>query len=245
MPVSLTKSPIFVEDSFRSLQIGNHNVIFPYAHYAAPSSCEDLKGVGSFDSTCILGENLHLQDDLIIYGTGNLEISSHVSVVCPIEGCLINLNFSGSITVGQYASLVAGSIIIDAENLTLDNFSSLNTTSLGGPPPAQTTGTPSESNGAGGGYGGRGASCEHKNGSNHWGGDAYSWSVRSEPWSYGSKGASKSIDDRFGGGGGGRIKLIVIDSLYVDGSVSAEGGNGRTDGGGGSGGSIIIHTFRL
>ncbi|XP_047174701.1 uncharacterized protein LOC124842286 isoform X2 [Vigna umbellata] len=114
----------------------------------------------------------------------------------------------------------------------------------GGSPPSQTSGTPVGSDGAGGGHGGRGASCL-KNNKTNWGGDVYAWSTLSEPWSYGSKGGGKSHIKQYGGNGGGRVKLLVKDTLYVNGSITAEGGDGGSDGGGGSGGSIWVHAVKL
>lgn len=58
---------------------------------------------------------------------------------------------------------------------------------------------------------GRGASCLKNNKTSFWGGDVYSWSTLSEPWSYGSNGGSKGDDNsdglQFGGKSGGSIKL--------------------------------------
>ncbi|BBH02979.1 hypothetical protein Prudu_013711, partial [Prunus dulcis] len=197
-------------------------------------SCEDLEGVGSFNTTCLLNSNLNFSSDLYIYGTGNLEILPHVSIVCPIEGCMITFNMSGNVKIGQFAAIVAGSVVFSAANLTMEYNSSINTTSLGGLPPSQTSGTPVGYDGGGGGHGGRGASCLKNNQSSFWGGDVYTWSTLSEPWSYGSK-----------GNGGGRVKLQVKDMLYMNGSVTAEGGDGGTTGGGGSGGSISVHAVKL
>ncbi|XP_058085558.1 uncharacterized protein LOC131233017 isoform X2 [Magnolia sinica] len=208
-------------------------------------SCEDLKGVGSLNTTCLLNSSLCLKDDLNISGSGNLTILPHVSIACPVKGCSISFNLSGIVTVGRYARLIAGSIIVYATNLTLDEHSSINTTSLGGPPPAQTSGTPIGYDGAGGGHGGRGATCLRSNKTSLWGGDVYGWSTLSEPWSYGSKGGSAFADESFGGSGGGRVMLKVKDMLYIDGSVCAEGGEGGLKGGGGSGGSIIILAKKL
>ncbi|KAI4369970.1 hypothetical protein MLD38_018359 [Melastoma candidum] len=126
----------------------------------------------------------------------------------------------------------------------LENNASINTTSMGGPPPPQTSGTPVGYDGAGGGHGGRGASCVKTEKSN-WGGDVYSWSPLSEPWSYGSKGSGTSSEKKFGGNGGGRVKLMVKDVLFLDGYVLAEGGDGGSNAGGGSGGSIIIQALKL
>ncbi|GMJ09434.1 hypothetical protein like AT5G47020 [Hibiscus trionum] len=155
----------------------------------------------------------------------------------------------GNVNVGQYVAIVAGSVVICAANLTIGYNSTINTISLAGPPPPQTSGTPVGTEGAGGGHGGRGASCLKNNKTSFWGGDVYAWSTLSEPWSYGSKGGSKndtvSNGHWFGGNGGGRVKLIVKDILYLNGSVTAEGGNGGIKGGGGSGGSIYVRAVKL
>ncbi|XP_027360081.1 uncharacterized protein LOC113868583 [Abrus precatorius] len=207
-------------------------------------SCEDFEGVGSFNTTCLLSSTHYLKSDIYIYGVGNLEILSDVSLSCPVEGCMITVNVSGNIKLGQNASIVAGSVVLSAANLTMEYNSSINSTSLGGSPPSQTSGTPVGDDGAGGGHGGRGASCL-KNNKTNWGGDVYAWSTLSEPWSYGSKGGGKSTEKQHGGNGGGRVKLLVKDTLYVNGSVNAEGGDGGSDGGGGSGGSILVHAKKL
>ncbi|KNA21809.1 hypothetical protein SOVF_039820 [Spinacia oleracea] len=207
-------------------------------------SCEDLEGVGSFNTTCLLNSNVHLNSSIYAFGIGNLEILPHVLIVCPIEGCSISFNLFGNVKVGPNAAIIAGSVIISSHSLTIGHNSSVNTTSLGGKPPPQTSGTPFGYEGAGGGHGGRGASCLNEQ-LDAWGGDVYSWSNVSKPWSYGSKGSGRSAQNPFGGNGGGRVKLIVKDELYLNGSVTAEGGDGGVSGGGGSGGSINITAFKL
>ncbi|CAA2974478.1 transmembrane [Olea europaea subsp. europaea] len=209
------------------------------------ASCEDLEGVGSFNSTCLLSSNLHINADIYVVGSGNLEILPHVSIVCPVEGCTISFKLSGSVKVGQNATIVSGTVIFSAFNLTMEPNSSINTTAWGGTPPSQTSGTPVGNDGAGGGHGGRGASCLKTNQTNNWGGDAYSWTTLSSPWAYGSKGGGTSDIHEYGGNGGGRVLLDVKDILYINGSVSAEGGDGGSLGGGGSGGSIIIQAQKL
>lgn len=206
-------------------------------------SCEDLEGVGSFDTTCLLNSDLHIDSDLYVLGTGNLEILPQVSINCPINGCIISFNLTGNVKVGQDARVVAGSVIFCALSLTLGHNSSINTTALGGAPPSQTSGTPVGYDGAGGGHGGRGASCLKTNKTNNWGGDVYAWSTLSKPWSYGSKGGSSS-EDKVGGSGGGRVYLDLKDLLYINGSIHADGGDGGVSGGG-SGGSIFVHAQKL
>ncbi|KAJ6963023.1 hypothetical protein NC652_001602 [Populus alba x Populus x berolinensis] len=207
-------------------------------------SCEEL-GVGSLNTTCLVNSNLYLNSDLYIYGTGNLEIIPHVSIVCPIKGCTVMVNMTGNVNIGQHAAIIAGSVVFSAANLTMDSHSSINTTALGGSPPPQTSGTPVGDDGGGGGHGGRGASCLKRNKTSNWGGDVYAWSTLAEPWSYGSKGGGTSSQNKCGGNGGGRVKLQVKEILYLNGSVTAEGGDGGLNGGGGSGGSIFVHAVKL
>ncbi|GER45886.1 glycine-rich protein [Striga asiatica] len=208
-------------------------------------TCEDLNGVGSFNTTCFLNSNMYSTSDIYVLGAGNLEINPNVEITCPIEGCTISFNLSGNAKIGRNTKIVAGTIVISAANLTLEYNSSLNASSLGGSPPSQTSGTPVGYDGAGGGHGGRGASCLKTNITNYWGGDVYGWSTLSHPWGYGSKGGGTSDEHKFGGNGGGRVLLDVKDLLYVNGSVTAEGGDGGSLGGGGSGGSIILHAQKL
>lgn len=208
-------------------------------------SCEDLQGVGSFNTTCLLNSNLYLDSNLYVYGTGNLEILPHVSILCRIEGCIITFNMSGNVKIGQHATIIAGSVVFSSSNLVMDYNSSINTTASGGSPPSQTSGTPVGYDGAGGGHGGRGASCLKNNKTSFWGGDVYGWSSLSEPWSYGSKGGGTSAKNPFGGNGGGRVKLLVTDTLYINGYVTSEGGYGGSTGGGGSGGSIFVYAVKL
>ncbi|CAH2046122.1 unnamed protein product [Thlaspi arvense] len=208
-------------------------------------TCQDLDGVGSLNTTCTLNSNLRFDSDVFVYGTGNLNILAHVLVECPIEGCMITFNVSGNIHVGQSARIVAGSVVFAAINLTMDSNSSIYTTALAGPPPSQTSGTPVGTDGSGGGHGGRGASCVKSNVSTYWGGDVYSWSSLHEPWSYGSEGGVKLSTKKIRGKGGGRVKLVLKDSILLNGSVSADGGDSGAEGGGGSGGSICIHAVKL
>lgn len=208
-------------------------------------SCEDLEGDGTFNTTCLLNSDLFVNSNIYVFGTGNLEILPHVSIVCPIEGCIIHFNLSGNVKVGHNAAIIAGSVVFAAANLTMGSDSSINTTALAGPPPSQTSGTPVGNDGAGGGHGGRGASCLKSNDTSFWGGDVYCWSSLSDPWCYGSKGGGTSVQHKFGGKGGGRILLDVKDVLFLNGSVTAEGGDGGLTGGGGSGGSITIRAKKL
>uniref|UniRef100_A0A0E0P5I5 DUF8003 domain-containing protein n=1 Tax=Oryza rufipogon TaxID=4529 RepID=A0A0E0P5I5_ORYRU len=214
------------------------------SHTARSRSCEEMNGSGSFDTTCVIGSSSSLDGDLCVYGDGSVVISPHVKIICPVAGCYIAINVSGSITIGEHVDLIAGSVSLYATNVSLDQRSTVNTTGLAGEPPPQTSGTPHSLEGAGGGHGGRGASCKVSNDTN-WGGDVYAWSTLAWPWSYGSKGGSMAADHQFGGDGGGRVMLRASEFMNVDGDVLAEGGVGSLKGGGGSGGSIMIYAFKL
>ncbi len=66
----------------------------------------------------------------------------------------------------------------------------------------------------------------------------------SYPSELGSGGSRSEHYDDQGGDGGGRVRLIVSDTLTVDGAIRADGGNGNSiggiDAGSGSGGSVWI-----
>ncbi|KAJ9688259.1 hypothetical protein PVL29_014125 [Vitis rotundifolia] len=211
--------------------------------------CEgDLGGNGSFDTICELNSSLNFGKDVYIEGIGSLHILSGVIVSCPIVGCLILVNISGEFVMGVNSSIIAGTVFVEAQNVSLSDGSIINVTALAGAPPPQTSGTPSGVQGSGGGHGGRGASCVTDNTKlpeDVWGGDAYSWSSLDEPNSYGSKGGTTSKEEDYGGGGGGRIEFEVESAIDVCGSLVADGGDGGVKGGGGSGGSIYIKAPRM
>ncbi|KAK9102258.1 hypothetical protein Sjap_019512 [Stephania japonica] len=215
----------------------------PPPHPPSDSCAEDLQGVGTFDTTCRIGANLNLSKDVYVEGTGSIDILSGVTVSCAVSGCSITFNISGDFSLGQSGSIVAGAFVLAAQNASLRAGSIINTTGLAGDPPPQTTGAPQDLAGAGGGHGGRGAACvteKSKSQDDVWGGDPYSWSSLEIPNSYGSKGGSTSKENDYGGGGGGRVWLQVVNYLELNGTVLAEGGDGGIKGGGGSGGSIYI-----
>ncbi|KAK4753990.1 hypothetical protein SAY87_002094 [Trapa incisa] len=212
-------------------------------------SCEgDLGGIGSLDTTCELNSTIEFYYDVYVEGTGNLVLLPGVTISCPVKGCYILVNISGDFCIGQNGAIIAGTVHIVAENVSLAGGSLVNVTALAGDPPTQTSGTPTGTQGAGGGHGGRGASCltdNQKLPDDVWGGDAYSWASLDEPYSYGSKGGTTNKEENYGGEGGGRIRIEVAGEIEVSGSLLADGGNGGVKGGGGSGGSIFIKARRM
>ncbi|XP_057477166.1 uncharacterized protein LOC130764890 isoform X1 [Actinidia eriantha] len=220
----------------------------PPPHPPSVSCEDDLGGIGSLDTTCQIVSDLNLTRNVYIQGKGNFYILPHRSVNCLVSGCEINVNVTGNFSLGENSTIVAGTFELAAYNASFGDGSSVNTTGMGGPPPAQTSGTPQGVDGAGGGHGGRGACCltdKEKLPEDVWGGDAYSWSSLQRPWSYGSRGGTTSREVEYGGGGGGKVKLLIDSFLEVNGSLLADGGDGGSRGGGGSGGSIFIKAQKM
>ncbi|XP_057985855.1 uncharacterized protein LOC110667066 isoform X2 [Hevea brasiliensis] len=220
----------------------------PPPHAPSVSCIDDLGGIGSLDTTCHIVSDVNLTRDVNIEGKGNFYIHPGVSFNCPSVGCSITVNVTGNFTLSINASIVTGSFELVAHNASFLNGTVVNTTGLAGKPPQQTSGTPQGIDGAGGGHGGRGASClvdDKKLPEDVWGGDAYSWSSLQNPTSYGSRGGSTSKEVSYGGGGGGKVKLTISDYVVVDGYILADGGDGGTKGGGGSGGSICIKAYKM
>lgn len=220
----------------------------PPPHAPSVSCADDLGGVGTLDTTCQIVTDLNLTRDVYISGQGNFVILSGVKFHCPIAGCEIVVNISGNFTLGINSSIVTGSFELHSPNASFGNGSVVDTTALAGEPPPQTSGTPQGIDGAGGGHGGRGACCltdESKLPEDYWGGDAYSWSSLHKPSSYGSRGGSTSREVDYGGGGGGIIWMEVEGSVFVNGKLMADGGDGGKKGGGGSGGSVYIKAQKM
>ena len=61
---------------------------------------EELRGIGSLNTTCQINTSLQFDNDVVITREGNLEIISHVSVGCPFASCMININISGELFLG-------------------------------------------------------------------------------------------------------------------------------------------------
>ncbi|XP_051132101.1 uncharacterized protein LOC127252110 [Andrographis paniculata] len=211
-------------------------------------SCEELKGVGSLNTTCELNYSLNFTDDVYVEGKGNLFILQGVALICPKLGCSIEINITGAFRLDSSSQIVAGSVYIVTGNASLVGNSVINATARASEPPNPSPGTPNDAQGSGGGHGGRGASCVMDNKKlpeDVWGGDAYAWDTLETPWSYGSRGGTTNRGEDYGGMGGGRIWLEVKETVDVRGSLLADGGAGGIKGGGGSGGSIFIKAQKM
>lgn len=187
---------------------------------------------------------------------GNLQIQYH----CRIDGNLTV--FSGdtcSLSAGTYTfdSIVIqsnGTFVIEgdtilnqgvtliANNITIEGGGKISADSTGyanGGLGSGDTINYYDGGGGGGGYGGVGQTSGQALGGSTYG-------SLSNPTDLGSAGGDRThpvgATDQ-GGAGGGAIRLIVGNSLQVDGEISADGANSVA--GGGSGGSILIETMTL
>ncbi len=98
--------------------------------------------------------------------------------------------------------------------------------------------------GGGGGYGGAGGRGGYVSGwSPGAGGSAYGDENNAGLW-MGSGGATGTESPAYGGDGGGAI-ILNAENITIEGSVTADGGNGSNRGGGGSGGGIDITVDNL
>ncbi|XP_049403131.1 uncharacterized protein LOC125866815 isoform X3 [Solanum stenotomum] len=211
-------------------------------------TCHELQGIGSLNTTCQLNYNVNFTRDVYLEGTGNLFILQGVLLSCQVPSCSITINITGNLKLKANARILAGSVYIVAGNASFISGSLINVTGLAGDPPEQSTGTPKDYQGGGGGHGGRGASCVMDNKKlpeDVWGGDTYSWKSLEQPFSYGSKGQSTNKEDNYGGNGGGKIWLDVNNVFDACGTLLADGGDAGIKGGGGSGGSIYIKSKKM
>ncbi len=161
------------------------------------------------------------------YDIDHVHITNNATLECQGDTTAIN-GASGGTAGNPHGS----GVTINSDNIIIDEGAAISASYLGfirheGPGAAQD-------NRAGGGHGGYGA------GGYAYGGSPYG-SV-SQPTALGSGGGMSNA----GGRGGGAIKLVVSDTITINGTVSANGGGGQAyDTGGGAGGSAWVITDTL
>eukprot|EP00850_Spirogloea_muscicola_P023100 SM000328S12470 [mRNA] locus=s328:66061:75568:- [translate_table: standard] len=213
----------------------------PAAPSQAPRSLncqDDLRGFGSLSTTCTVEETVDLELDAVIEGRGNLTLKPSVSLNCSVPDCELRLILGGALYLGKGASILAGVLVVEAHTAYVGEGAYVSARGLGGEPPPQTSGTPTTVDGSGAGHGGRGANCSAREASDVWGGDGYAWSTLDKPWKCGSRGGGLGNEEG-GGAGGGRVNVTVHGTLYLHGVIDADGAVAQ-DGGGGSGGSVVV-----
>ena len=199
-------------------------------------SCEEMRATSG--GTVVLSTNIALAcDRMEVLASGTLLTDGPAS----FGAMHVGTNGLVSYTLGQGSNVtvsVATDLVVDlggAISVSGKGFQGTGGTGLG---PGGAGGTRSDGGGggAGGGYGGQGGRSEP----GYAGGSAYG-SVTA-PVDWGSAGGAGYGGN--GGAGGGAVRLIVGQTLQVDGLIGADGINGAVAGwgaaGGGAGGSIWI-----
>ncbi|MBM3882369.1 MAG: hypothetical protein FJ387_22045 [Verrucomicrobia bacterium] len=149
---------------------------------------------------------------------------------------------TGGLVEGRWAGAGVSLLLGDAQvasgaSITADHQGYLGTNTQGlGPGGGTGTRADSAGGGGGGGHGGDGGKPQ----SVHLGGGAHGDALR--PLSLGSAGGAGYAGS--GGAGGGAIRLVVTNTLELEGTISAQGQKGKTHGygasGGGAGGSLWL-----
>lgn len=75
-----------------------------------------------------------------------------------VPECALTLTLGG-LVMKPNSSIVGGTIEVDTTSASIEEDAVISATGLAGEPPPQTSGTPTDYLGSGGGYGGRGAAC--------------------------------------------------------------------------------------
>ncbi|KAH9616382.1 hypothetical protein KSS87_004543 [Heliosperma pusillum] len=124
---SLANSQI---DQFYDVDDDESSSVSLFHHDYSPSStvsCEgDLGGVGTLDTTCQIVSDFNLTDNV------KLDCSEK-------SGCEIAINVTGNFSLGENFTIIAGAFELYAWKASLSVGSVINTTGLGGDPPAQTS----------------------------------------------------------------------------------------------------------
>jgi|GEM_PF-1447348 len=215
-----------------------------------PSICDS----GNYSGTCVITTSHTITSDI---SANHLDIQSGGSLVTAAHNSNGNYNIvlSGDLLVRSGGSL-HGNFTVTAANLTVDSGGVIKADAKGAAGSPGWTNSTGSSGGAG--HGGAGSG----NGDNGCGGGGYglggvasssctqgsqSSATVSSPMSHGGGGGGGQSATTAGGNGGGHIKLIVSTAITINGTVSANGGNGLNteghQGGGGGGGSVWIDSL--
>jgi hypothetical protein len=90
----------------------------------------------------------------MIVGVRTLEMKKNILVSCEVVGYNSTILLDGDLNLGEKFSIKCGTFMVQASNVNLGDKFTINTTTLAGNPPHQSSNTPSETNGVGGGHGG-------------------------------------------------------------------------------------------
>jgi hypothetical protein len=236
--------------------------------YLSLGSPDSVCDSGTLATTCIVSTNKVLPGGYVLQGTGGLVITNTGAIRTADPGQTIAIALGGDLTVNTAGTIDASLTSLTAQNLTVGgtmagNIGSGTLTNLtvlaggtlhangrghagggdwtNGGGPGGGVGYDGNMGGAGGGHGGSGGVGQ--GGST--GGGVYD--AAATPIDFGSGGGGPDGSNvNVGGAGGGAIKLVVQGALIIDGTLSADGEDGRnltySCGGGGAGGSLWLTT---
>lgn len=149
-------TPISIELPKLPLVVNSSDGLPSRDQMQASLACEvDLGGKGSLDATCELKDSVTLSSASSIQGAGNLTLLQGVTINCSLPDCLIKITLGGDLKLLKDARIEGGQLHIEAENVVIKKGGAISAQALGGKPPPQTSGSPTTSDGSGGGHGGR------------------------------------------------------------------------------------------
>ena len=245
-------------------------LFFGFSPVLASFSCD----TGDLNTDCYITHKKILAPGEVITGSGNIIIKNGGNLTLSSPS-VFAIHISGDLTV-ESGGKITGNLDLLCQNLDIQPGGKIDVTARGyaGGTCSHSHAYNGEGPGAGGGatirnpYAGGGGAGYGGNGGKGTtlgytgeislidGGLAYGSLL--QPSDLGSGGGAARItlnshSCAAGGNGGGKVKIDVSQTLTLDGSILANGGDGKgysgdfgsTHGGGGSGGSILINTSTL
>jgi hypothetical protein len=193
--------------------------------------------LGNGTTTPILNFNY----DAILHGALTIDDGD---VIINANATITHASGTTNVTGRLNINVQTGSLTINTGGIISANAKGYIGTNVGrgvGNGPGAGAGSNNDAGGNGGGHGGYGKN----EGSSSGGGGIYGSYLN--PNTYGSSGGggSNMCCGRITGSGGGVIQLNVGNTLTINGTLSANGGNANGRGGGGAGGSMNVSTYNL
>jgi hypothetical protein len=206
------------------------------------------RGEISFHAAGANGNNLSIGGNCTVTNSGRIRVFSYVTNgVLPDYGALITIDKDLSIATGSWifahaSSTNGGAPLFRMQNLSVQTNAGFNAVGLGFAGGFKAIGgIPAWGPGAGGVYGGGG----HGGKGGRTSGGVVNGSLKT-PLNAGSGGGPwANSNGDYGGAGGGVIRLEIVNSLALDGTLNATGESRGDYGAGGAGGSIYVRCRKL
>ena len=195
---------------------------------------------GSLSTTCTISAS-KIIGTTTLSGTGHMVIAAGTNLRSTTPATSLTLNMTGDVTI-QAGGAITSNVTSTSRIFTIETSGTLSASGLGHRYSSRGPGGAGYSTHDGGGAAHAGIGG---NGSFNGVGGATTYGSNLTPVTKGSSGAvPANSSTALGGSGGGVVKITTIQNAVLDGSVTAAGSDGSTDGayagGGGAGGSIWI-----